>query len=215
VFQGAMHLPDNTTASTSFDYALFIFGGIISFNFFSEMAYRAPTLLHEYSHFIKNTIFPCDMIPLISTLRATVYALIGLSLMISAQLLLTGRLPWTVLLLPFWALALVLFLVGVTWFISALGAFTRDVSYLMVSIAPLLMFATPIFFSRESLPEPAQTLIYANLITAYVEIVRDLVVNGTIPSFGLCCWTGLVTAASFWGGYWFFDKNRYRVVDLL
>jgi lipopolysaccharide transport system permease protein len=39
-------------------YALFIFSGIIVFNFWAEMAFRAPMLLHEYVHFIKQTIFP-------------------------------------------------------------------------------------------------------------------------------------------------------------
>ena len=37
------------------------------------MAFRAPMLLHEYSHFIKQTIFPSDMLAVISTLRAAVY----------------------------------------------------------------------------------------------------------------------------------------------
>ena len=39
-------------------YALFIFSGIVIFNFFSEMAFRSPMLLHEYAHYIKQTIFP-------------------------------------------------------------------------------------------------------------------------------------------------------------
>ena len=34
----------------------------------------APSLLHEYAHFIKQTMFPAEMLPIISTLRATVYA---------------------------------------------------------------------------------------------------------------------------------------------
>ena len=58
-------------------YSLFIFSGLIVFNFFSEMAFRAPMLLHEYTHFIKQTIFPSDMLPVISTLRATAYTLIS------------------------------------------------------------------------------------------------------------------------------------------
>ena len=37
------------------------------------MAFRAPMLLHEYAHFIKQTIFPSDMLAVISTLRATAY----------------------------------------------------------------------------------------------------------------------------------------------
>jgi len=58
-------------------YALFIFAGLVVFNFFSEMAYRSPMLLHEYAHFIKQTIFPSDMLAVISTLRAAAYTGIG------------------------------------------------------------------------------------------------------------------------------------------
>src|SRR5205814_5537621 len=60
-------------------YALFIFSGIIVFNFWSEMAFRAPMLLHEYVHFIKQTIFPSDMLAVISTLRATIYTVISIT----------------------------------------------------------------------------------------------------------------------------------------
>ena len=56
--------------ATRVGYALFIFSGIIVFNFWSEMAFRSPMLLHEYAHFIKQTIFPSDMLAVISTLRA-------------------------------------------------------------------------------------------------------------------------------------------------
>ena len=94
--------PTRSSPTSQIDYALFIFGGLIVFNFFSEMAFRAPSLLHEYAHYIKQTMFPAEMLPMISTLRATVYPLIGLVVMLLCQLIFTGTLPWTVLLLPLW-----------------------------------------------------------------------------------------------------------------
>ncbi len=54
------------------------------------MAFRAPMLLHEYTHFIKQTIFPSDMLPVISTLRATAYTLISGAVMLVFQLAMTG-----------------------------------------------------------------------------------------------------------------------------
>ena len=63
-------------------YALFIFSGIVIFNFFSEMAFRSPMLLHEYAHFITQTIFPSDMLAVISTLRAALYTLISIAVML-------------------------------------------------------------------------------------------------------------------------------------
>src|SRR5260370_22735188 len=81
-------------------YALFIFSGIVIFNFFSEMAFRSPMLLHEYAHYIKQTIFPSDMLAVISTLRATAYTGVSVGCMLILELILGVGLPWTAVLIP-------------------------------------------------------------------------------------------------------------------
>src|SRR5437764_10351281 len=50
-FSGKLDLPAEyvVTANRSLSYALFILSGIVVFNFLSEMAFRAPMLLHEYT----------------------------------------------------------------------------------------------------------------------------------------------------------------------
>jgi lipopolysaccharide transport system permease protein len=215
IFSGAVKLPNDEAAGSRFDYALFIFGGLIAFNFFAEMAYRGPSLLHEYAHFIKQTMFPADMLPIISTLRATAYATIGLVLMIAAQLVLTGTLHWTVLLLPLWYVAFVGFLIGLTWLLSAMGAYTRDTAYLMMTVAPLLLFATPVFFSVESLSPSLKLLMYANILTGFIEIVRDIVVFGNLPDPLVCAWTLFLSLTTFYFGYWFFGRQRDGIADVI
>ena len=196
-------------------YSLFIFSGLIVFSFFSEMAFRAPMLLHEYTHFIKQTIFPSDMLPVISTLRATAYTLISGAVMLLFQLALTGSLPWTVLLVPLIFIPFMAFLIGMSWFLAALGAFTRDAGYLMITIVPLFMFATPIFYSHTGLPAPYNFWIYANALTGFVEVMRDGVLFGKLPNMIVYGWTLLVSVFSFYFGYWFFDRYRNVIVDVL
>jgi lipopolysaccharide transport system permease protein len=215
VFGGAVKLPNNTESSSAIDYALFVFGGLVAFNFFTEMAYRAPSLLHEYAHYIKQTMFPAEMLPVISTLRATTYATIGLALMLLCQLIFTGSLHWTVLLLPLWFLPFLAFLIGITWLLSAMGAFTRDTAYLMMTIAPVLMFATPVFFSHETLSPKWQLIMYANVLTGFIEIIRDLVVFGRIPNVLVIAWTVFVSMAAFWFGYWFFRRQQDAIADVI
>ena len=146
-FAGRLDLPKQyvITSGQNTSYALFILSGIVVFNFWSEMAFRAPMLLHEYVHFIKQTIFPSDMLAVISTLRATLYTVISIVVLMVFQFLVVGSLPWTWLLLPFIFLPFLAFLVGMSWFLCAVGAFTRDAGYLMINIVPLFMFATPVF----------------------------------------------------------------------
>ncbi|MBN9490002.1 MAG: ABC transporter permease [Alphaproteobacteria bacterium] len=196
-------------------YALFIFSGIVVLNFFSEMAFRAPMLLHEYTHFIKQTIFPSDMLAVISTLRATLYTLISIAVMLLFQLAVTHSLPWTVLLLPLIFVPLVVFLVGMSWFLCAIGAFTRDAGYLMINVVPLFMFATPVFYSHLSLPAPFNFWIYANALTGYVEVMRDIVLLAKLPDWRVYAWTLFTSVITFYGGYWFFDRYRNVIVDVI
>ena len=215
VFSGTVKLSNDPTVGSKADYALFIFGGLVAFNLFTEMAYRAPSLLHEYSHFIKQTMFPAEMLPIISTLRATAYASIALVVMLLAQLILGGTLSWTTLLLPLWLIPFVAFLIGLTWLLSAMGAFSRDTAYLMMTIAPLLMFMTPVFFSYDSMSERMRLLMYVNPLTGFIEILRDIVVFGQLPALFVCGWTVLYAAAMFWLGYWFFCRHQDGIADVI
>jgi lipopolysaccharide transport system permease protein len=196
-------------------YALFIFAGLIVFNFFSEMAYRSPMLLHEYAHFIKQTIFPSDMLAVISTLRAAAYTGIGAIVMLICVAAVKGGLPWTVILTPLIFLPLMAFLMGLSWFLCAIGAFTRDAGYLMINIVPLFMFMTPVFFSHTSRPPPWDILLYLNALTAYVEVMRDLVLTGTLPNPLVILWMLVTSIFTFYFGYWFFDRYRNVIVDVI
>jgi lipopolysaccharide transport system permease protein len=204
----------DSTAGPRVGYALFIFSGIIVFNFWSEMAFRAPMLLHEYTHFIKQTIFPSDMLAVISTLRATLYTVISITVMLLFQLAMVG-LPWTVLLMPLTFIPFMAFLVGMSWFLCAIGAFTRDAGYLMINIVPLFMFATPVFYPHGALPEPFNFWIYANALTGYVEVMRDIVLLGKLPNPLVYLWTLFTSVFTFYFGYWFFDRYRNVIVDVI
>jgi lipopolysaccharide transport system permease protein len=196
-------------------YAVFIFTGLIVFNFFSEMAYRSPMLLHEYAHFIKQTIFPSDMLAVIATLRGAAYTAIGTVVMLICVFLVTGTMHWTVLLVPLLFIPLTAFLIGLAWFMCAIGAFTRDAGYLMINIVPLFMFLTPVFFSGTSRPPPWDMLLYLNALTAYVEVMRDIVLVGKLPNPFVVLWMLATSVTTFYFGYWFFDRYRNVIVDVI
>jgi lipopolysaccharide transport system permease protein len=179
------------------------------------MAFRAPMLLHEYAHFIKQTIFPSDMLAIISTLRATLYTVISIAVLLLFQFIAVGSLPWTVLLLPLMFIPFMAFLIGMSWFLCAIGAFTRDAGYVMINIVPLFMFATPVFYAQTMLPSPLDFWIYANGLTGYVEVLRDIFLLGQLPDWRIYGYTLFISVFSFYFGYWFFDRYRNVIVDVI
>ena len=215
-FTTNLQIPLSDTTGPRMGYALFIFSGILVFNFFAEMAFRAPMLLHEYAHFIKQTIFPSDMLAVISTLRATAYTIISLVVMLIFQFIaMNWTLPWTVLLLPLIFIPFVAFLIGMSWILCAIGAFTRDAGYLMINIVPLFMFATPVFYPHTALPPPFDFWIYANALTGFVEVTRDIALYGQLPDWRVYLWTLLTSVVTFYFGYGFFGRYRNVIVDVI
>jgi lipopolysaccharide transport system permease protein len=197
------------------NYALFIFTGLIVFNFFSELASRAPDLLREHAHVIKKSIFPSETLAWTASIRALVYAGISFGVLLVFQIALTHSIPTTMLLLPLVVVPYFLLLLGITWFLMAFGSFTRDMSHLMVSIVPVLMFATPIFYSIDDVPENLRIYFHCNLIANYVEMMRDLVILNRLPDPILYFGTVLVSLLAFRSGYRFFMRYKAVFVDVL
>ncbi len=215
IFSNAVGVPASAASHGVFSYAQSIFAGLILFNLFSELAYRAPMLLHEHTTFIKKSIFPSETLAWTATIRAVVYAGIIFFVLLVFQLLLTHYLPVTFLLLPFVFIPFFLFLLGVSWFLMALGSFTRDVTHLMASIVPVMMFATPIFYSITDVPPHLQLFFRLNIIGDYIQMMRDLLLFGRLPDLLIYLGCVLVSLFVFAFSYRFFMRYKSVFVDVI
>ncbi len=215
IFSNAVGVPASAAAHGVFSYAISIFAGLILFNLFSELAYRAPMLLHEHTNFIKKSIFPSETLAWTATIRAIVYAAISFAVLLVFQLLLTHSLPPTFLLLPFVFIPFFLFLLGITWFLMALGSFTRDVTHLMASVVPVMMFATPIFYSTTDVPKHLQLVFKLNLVGDSIEMMRGLLLFGQLPDPIVYICTVLASLVIFQLSYRFFMQYKSVFVDVI
>ncbi|MCC3246510.1 ABC transporter permease [Methylocystis sp. WRRC1] len=211
-------VPQLSAGMSVTDYASGIFIGLIVFNLFSELAYRAPILLHEHVNFVKRSIFPSETIAWTATIRAFTYAGVAFAVYIVFRLIVAGTIPLTIVLSPLLIAPFALFILGVVWFLMALGAFTRDVAHIMASIVPVLMFATPIFYRLDQIAQMSPTTaiwLRLNIVGDYIEMLRDVALDGSIPNvFGYLAVVA-VSYAVFLGGYQFFMRYKSVIVDVI
>jgi len=215
IFSNAVGIPTSAKGAGLGTYALSIFVGLIVFNLFSEIAYRSPSLLHEHAGFIKKSIFPSETLAWTASIRALVYAAISLCVLLLFEIGLTRGLPGTFLLLPFLVIPFFFLLLGTSWFLMALGSFTRDVAHLMISIVPVLMFATPIFYTIKDVPPDLRLYIHCNLIGNYVEMVRDILISNRFPDPWLYLATCSASLCVFFFAYRFFMRYKAVFVDVI
>lgn len=197
------------------EFALVLFAGLMVFNLFAECISSAPSLILSNVNYVKKVIFPLEILPWVRMGSALFQFSVSLGVWLLAYLLLFGVPHWHVALLPLILLPLVLFVMGLSWALSSLGVFLRDVGQMIGLVITVLMFLTPIFYPTSSLPETYQALMYLNPLTAPIEMVRGLLYWGKIPVFiDLMAYIlGSITVAAL--GFAWFQKTRKGFADVL
>lgn len=196
-------------------FAVTLFAGLLAFNFFSEIATRAPGLIVSNANFVKKVVFPLETLSIVSLCSATFHICISLVVLLLAELVLHGQVPWTALLFPAVFVPLMLLSLGCSWFLSALAVYVRDVAQMAGMATSVLLFISAVFFPLSAVPEPYHSMLSANPLAMIVEASRQLLVLGTIPSAACLMTIWGVALAALGIGFFWFQRTRRGFSDVL
>jgi lipopolysaccharide transport system permease protein len=199
------------------DFALMLFSALIVFNLFAECLARAPSLMLVNANYVTKVVFPLEMLPLTVVLGSLVHLLIGfIPLCLAAFITRNGHLHgaallWPLLLVPitFWAL-------GMTWLVSALGAFVRDLNEIMIALTQILMYASAVFYPISKVqPLALQKVIRLNPLAFFSEQSRNLIVWGEPMNWSAYGWVTLSGAIAMIVGYKVFMNVKPAFADVI
>jgi lipopolysaccharide transport system permease protein len=200
---------------TSSQYAVWLFLGMTVFGVFSESVVRSCGLVLENPNYVTKVVFPLEVLPLANVASALMFSGFGFALVLIGLLVFYPAVHWTVVLLPVVMLPLLALALGISWFLASLAVFVRDVSNLVVIlVAQLLFFMTPIFYRAEDLKQWAW-LARINPLAVIVEAARDVTLYGRLPdwtSLGAVLVLGLIVMQF---GYAWFIKSKRGFADVL
>ena len=198
------------------DFALMLFSALVVFNVFAECLGRAPSLILLNTNYVTKVVFPLELLPLTVVLGSLVHLLVGFVALVLATLVTRyGHLHATVLLWPLLLVPLSLWALGITWIVSALGAFLRDLNEIMAAITQILMYGSAVFYPLAKVPPNLQAVLRWNPLTFFCEESRNLVVWGegmNWSGYALVTLAGLATA---WAGYKLFVNVKPAFADVV
>lgn len=197
------------------EFALVLFAGLLMFNLFAECVNRAPSLVLANVNYVKKVVFPLEVLPWVSLGSALFHFAVSFGVWLVAFVMLMGLPHWTVLLSLFIVAPFALFVMGMSWALASLGVYLRDVGQIIGIVVQVLMFMTPIFYPASALPERFQTVMFLNPMTLPIEMMRDVMYWGILPSLTLwllgCAVSGVVAVL----GFAWFQKTRKGFADVL
>jgi lipopolysaccharide transport system permease protein len=205
----------DSAGETTLNFAIVLFLGLSIHGVLAEILTKSPVLITGNQNFVKKIVFPLELLSWITLFGAIFTFLISFGLLLLFILIELHRIPLTAVLLPFVMLPYFLLLLGISWVLAALGVYLRDINQITGTLATLMLFLSPIFYSVNVLPENMQSLIFINPLSFVVESARAVLIYGKLPDFigfGIYSVVAICVAAV---GYFFFRKVRPGFADVL
>jgi ABC-2 type transport system permease protein len=169
-------------------FALFLFAGLITWNFFASVVTGSIGWLMGAGGLLKKIYFPPETPLVAGTL--TVLTQTGVeAAILTSVLLVLGKATPVLLLAPLMVAILLAFALGVGLLVSVLNVYYRDVSHLVAIGMNLLFYATPIIYPYSFVPArvgwlPVRQIVRFNPLTQFVGAFRDLFYDLRVPSPG-------------------------------
>lgn len=193
---------------------LILLSGQILYALMCEILNQGPGLILSVPNYVKKIIFPLETLPVVSFLVALFNALICLAVLLAAAAFL-GVHHREALLIPLVFIQMTFWCLGLGWLLSSLGVFFRDLQQVMPLLSQVLLFATPIFYPPQIVPEKYKFVIDFNPLAYMVDTMRGLLLWGRLPDwsiFGLWTLAAMVFAVF---GYFIFKRLRPSFADIM
>ena len=177
-------VPYRAADSNPIEFGVYLFSGMFIFSIFSECFTKAPTLIVSNASYVKRVVFPVDALSVVTVAAAYVIGAASFVALLLAFAIVYGRVPATAALVPFVALLMAPMLLGLSWLLSAVGAFVRDIGQFVGVALSALMFMSPIFLPIDKLPEFVRTAVMFNPVSTPVEATHILLFKEELPPAG-------------------------------
>jgi ABC-type polysaccharide/polyol phosphate export permease len=163
-------------------YETYFLSEYIAWTFFAQTVTHVMAAVAWNGPLMKRIRVP----PSIFTLAATISGLVNLALsivMLFVIMLIAGApLRATLVFLPVSLLVLALFTFGISLALAAVSVFFADVREMIQAALPALMYLTPIIYPISIIPDWWRPFFALNPLAYVLEIVRDPIYYGILPS---------------------------------
>lgn len=176
IFGRVMKVP-----SEGLPYVVFAFCGLVPWIFFSQALQRASLCLVADTRLITKTYFPRLFIPLSATFGVVIDYLIALSLFFVLMSYHGIPLSPNLYFLPVCMVVLFLFSSGINILLSATNVFFRDFKHILPFLVQLWMYASPLVYSGNMVPEKYRLIYSLNPMAGIIDAFRWTLLG--IPHF--------------------------------
>lgn len=199
------------------NYYLFLFTGLLPWNFFSLALNKATSRIVWDRTLIQKAKFPRSVIPLSVVLSHFFHFLASWMLLI---IFLLFRQQWqffTLSAISYQLSAIILLLIftcGLSLITSSLNVFYRDINFVTQAATLIWFYITPIIYPLSKIPAKFQPIFNLNPLSGIFSLLQKPLIESQISPKILLAQIGAIILVTFLG-IWIFRKKEKYFADWL
>lgn len=172
-----------TNATDNIPYSIFLFTALLPWNLFATSLTGACNSLVNSSTLITKVYFPRTILVIAAIISKLVDFAFALSILIiylfAYQIPITLNILWVI---PIFFIQQI-FTFGLALFLSAANLIYRDIQYLLNLLLVLWMYATPVIYPADLVPEQYKIIFQLNPMAVIINAYRQTILGGGAPNY--------------------------------
>ncbi|MGI8910222.1 MAG: ABC transporter permease [Rubrobacteraceae bacterium] len=198
------------------NYGLYIYCGVMPFSAVAECLTQSTNTIRRNSTLVQKMIFPIEVLPLIMAVTSMADKLLGLGVLVVVLGVLGYGVHWTLVLLPVLVVVQLLFIMGLSYLFSVIGAYLPDVRESLRAFVRAMFFVTPIIWTVDRVEGTKwEPVVDYNPLAYLVGAYRDVIIDGKPPGGMATLWFTLLAVALFVVGMVCFVRLKKNFADLI
>ncbi len=197
------------------NFAIYLLSGILVYHIFSRGTSGGLGSLTANGSIIKSLNINHEIFPVVSTVAIGLLSFVDVAVFLILMPFFQFIPTWTIILMPIPIILLLFLILGVSYLLSIITVYVKDIQHLWVILVHALLFISPIFWYLEKVGGVLLEIHKINPLGRLIEISHQLIVEGNIPPLSEWLYTSFLVFVIFTIGYIVFQKFNVKAVEEL
>jgi ABC-type polysaccharide/polyol phosphate export permease len=163
------------------NYTMYLMVALIPWNFFTTVVQLGAGSIVNNGNILKKVYFPREIIPISVVTSGLINYLITFLIVVIFLLFSGIGISWTLLLFPVIAIIQYILILGLTFALSALTVYIRDLEHFVGVFLLMMFYVTPVIYNPEMLPVKFEWVLKINPMAYIIEAYRDILYYKQLP----------------------------------
>jgi len=196
-------------------YPIFVYCAVLPWTFFATaVRFAVPSLVTNHN-LVTKTYFPREVMPMASIGACFVDFLVASVIFVGMMVFYRIPLRPTVLLVPVILTVQIVLTLAIALVGSAMNVFYRDIRYAIPLALQIWLFASPVMYSVDRVPQSFRWIYFTNPMAAIINAYREVILRGRLPDANLLLSSTAIAVGAAIVGYAIFKRMEMKFADVI